>query len=46
MADTDETIERATALGARVLMPAQDTPYGRMATLQGAQGERFAVIAG
>ncbi len=46
VANTDETLERAQALGAQVLMPAQDTPYGRMATLLGPQGERFAVIAG
>lgn len=46
VADTDATLERAQALGGRVLMPAQDSPYGRMAVLQGAQGERFAVISG
>lgn len=46
VADTDATLERATGLGARVRLPAQDTPYGRMAVLEGAQGEGFAVIAG
>jgi len=46
VASTDETIERAKALGGQVLMPAQDSPYGRMATLQGPQGERFSVISG
>jgi uncharacterized protein len=46
VADTDETVERATALGGQVRVPPQDTPYGRMAVLQGAQGESFAVIAG
>jgi uncharacterized protein len=45
VADTDETLTRATGLGARVRMPAQDTPYGRMAVLEGPQGEVFAVIA-
>jgi len=46
VADTDETLRLAESLGGQVLMPAQDSPYGRMAVLQGAQGERFAVIAG
>jgi len=46
VADTDETLERAQALGATVLRPAQDSPYGRMAILQGPQGERFSVISG
>ena len=46
VADTDDTISRATAMGAQVRLPPQDTPYGRMAVLQGAQGEIFAVIAG
>jgi uncharacterized protein len=46
VADTDEIIDRAQALGGAVVMPAQDSPYGRMAILVGPQGERFAVIAG
>jgi uncharacterized protein len=46
VANTDDTLERATALGAQVRMQPQDTPYGRMAVLEGAQGEIFAVIAG
>jgi uncharacterized protein len=46
VADTDDTIKRATEMGAQVRLQPQDTPYGRMAVLQGAQGEIFAVIAG
>jgi hypothetical protein len=45
VADTDEAVARATELGAEVLSEPRDSPYGRMATLQGAQGERFCVIA-
>jgi predicted enzyme related to lactoylglutathione lyase len=46
VADTDEALERAQVFGAQVVIPAQDTPYGRMATLLGPQGERFSVISG
>lgn len=45
VADTDDSLTRASNLGAQVRMPAQDTPYGRMAVLQGAQGEMFAIVA-
>jgi uncharacterized protein len=44
VADPDDTIRRATEKGAQVRLPAQDTPYGRMAVLQGPQNEVFAVI--
>lgn len=44
--DTDATIALATDLGARVVVDPQDTPYGRIATLAGPQGEIFSVIAG
>jgi uncharacterized protein len=46
VADTDDTVTRAGELGAQVRMGPQDTPYGRLAVLQGPQGEIFAVIAG
>jgi uncharacterized protein len=46
VADAEASLTRATGLGARVRMPAQDTPYGRMGVLEGPQGEVFAVIAG
>jgi hypothetical protein len=29
--DVDSTLERVTALGGRVVQPAMDTPYGRLA---------------
>jgi uncharacterized protein len=45
VADADATLTRAADLNARVRMPAQDTPYGRTAVLEGPQGEVFAVIA-
>lgn len=45
VSDTDQTLEHASKLGATVRMPAQDTPYGRMAVVEGAQGEMFAVIS-
>jgi len=44
VADTDDTVRRATEKGAQVRMPAQDTPYGRLAVLQGPQKEIFAII--
>jgi predicted enzyme related to lactoylglutathione lyase len=44
VADPDATIDQATGLGARVLFPATDSPFGRMAVLQGAQGEVFGII--
>lgn len=44
VADPDATIEQATGLGAGVLFPATDSPFGRMAVLQGAQGEVFGII--
>lgn len=44
VANTDATLEKAGQLGAAVLFPATDSPFGRMAVLQGAQGEVFGVI--
>ncbi len=42
--DTDAALDRAADLGAVVRVPASDTPYGRMAVLEGPQGEVFSVI--
>lgn len=39
--DADATIERAVAFGATVLLPAEDTPYGRLAELADPTGARF-----
>lgn len=43
--DVDATTAKAEQLGAVPVMPAVDTPFGRMAIVQGAQGEVFGVIA-
>jgi uncharacterized protein len=40
----DATIEQATALGATVIQAAEDTPYGRMATLTDPTGAIFKLI--
>ncbi|WP_405134682.1 VOC family protein [Nocardia sp. NBC_01388] len=40
----DEGLRRAAELGATVLVPAQDGPFGRMAILAAPQGEMFALL--
>ncbi|MFB8005649.1 VOC family protein [Nocardia sp. NPDC056000] len=40
----DDGLRRAAELGATVLMPAQDGPFGRMAVLAAPQGELFALL--
>jgi predicted enzyme related to lactoylglutathione lyase len=42
--DTDETIARAVSIGGEILTPAEDTPYGRVATLADPAGVRFCVM--
>jgi predicted enzyme related to lactoylglutathione lyase len=42
--DTDATLERATAAGAKVLRAAADTPFGRFAILADPFGAQFAVM--
>ncbi|WP_416418186.1 VOC family protein [Paenarthrobacter aromaticivorans] len=42
--DTDATVERAVSLGATVLQAAEDTPFGRLATLSDPTGAAFKVI--
>jgi hypothetical protein len=44
VADTDETVATAVANGAEVLRPAEDTPYGRVATLEDPAGVSFCVL--
>jgi predicted enzyme related to lactoylglutathione lyase len=39
--DTDATVDRAVELGATVVSPAMDTPYGRLATLADPTGAGF-----
>jgi predicted enzyme related to lactoylglutathione lyase len=41
--DADATIDKAVGLGASVEMPAEDTPYGRLATLVDPTGARFKI---
>lgn len=43
--DTDRVIALAQALGGSVLAPAEDTPFGRMATLADPMGAAFNVIS-
>jgi hypothetical protein len=40
-ADTDATVARAVELGGSVVMPPEDTPYGRLATLTDSTGAVF-----
>jgi predicted enzyme related to lactoylglutathione lyase len=42
--NTDASAARAVELGASIVSPAFDTPFGRMAPLVGAQGETFSLI--
>ena len=44
-ADTDATVAKAVELGGSVVQPAEDTPYGRMATLTDATGAMFKVVS-
>jgi predicted enzyme related to lactoylglutathione lyase len=44
-ADTDQAVETATAAGGRVIRPASDSPYGRMAVVADNQGAVFSLIA-
>ncbi len=44
VADTDASVTQATDLGASVVMPAKDSPYGRLAGLRDPQGAAFYII--
>jgi predicted enzyme related to lactoylglutathione lyase len=43
-ADADATVAKATQLGGAVVVPAEDTPYGRLATLTDATGAQFKIV--
>jgi predicted enzyme related to lactoylglutathione lyase len=42
--DADASLARATELGGRVVDPAQDTPYGRLATVADPAGAQFKIL--
>lgn len=44
VADTDATAAKAADLGATVSSEPADTPFGRMAVIQGPQGETFSIM--
>jgi predicted enzyme related to lactoylglutathione lyase len=43
--DADATLARAGELGGKVIRPAEDTPYGRLATAEDPCGARFKLMA-
>jgi uncharacterized protein len=43
--DADATLARAAELGGKVIRPAEDTPYGRLATVEDPCGARFKLMA-
>jgi uncharacterized protein len=45
VADTDAAVAKAAELGATVIAPAWDSPYGRMAVVGDDQGAAFAVMS-
>ncbi|HZM30962.1 MAG TPA: VOC family protein [Acidimicrobiales bacterium] len=45
VADTDATIAKAVELGASVVQPAEDTPYGRLAVLTDPTGAVFKLVS-
>jgi predicted enzyme related to lactoylglutathione lyase len=45
-ADTDASLARIVALGGSVVMPAEDTPYGRLAVAADPTGALFKLVAG
>jgi predicted enzyme related to lactoylglutathione lyase len=44
--DTDAALAKAVELGGAVVVPAEDTPYGRLATATDATGATFKLVAG
>jgi uncharacterized protein len=44
VADTDATLARVTELGGRVVLPAEDTPYGRLAQALDPVGAMFKLV--
>ena len=45
VADTDATVKTAVEIGGALIMPAEDTPYGRVAMLSDPTGGHFRVVA-
>lgn len=43
--DTDAALARTVAMGGRIEAPAEDTPYGRLATATDPTGARFKLVA-
>lgn len=43
---TDASVEKAVAMGATLIDPAEDTPYGRLATLTDPTGAMFKIMQG
>ena len=44
--DTDAALAKIVALGGSIVTPAQDTPYGRLATAADPTGAQFKLVAG
>jgi len=45
VADADAAIERVQELGGSIVRPAEDTPYGRLATVADPTGTQFRIVA-
>ena len=45
MSDADAAIARIEELGGDVVQPAEDTPYGRLATVADPTGTQFRIVA-
>ena len=45
MTDADAALERVVELGGTIVQPAEDTPYGRLATAADPTGTRFRIVA-
>ena len=43
--DTDAAVAKVNELGGTVIAPAEDSPYGRIATVADANGARFQIVA-
>jgi predicted enzyme related to lactoylglutathione lyase len=43
--DTDESVDTAVGNGGRVIRPATDSPYGRMAVVADPEGAVFSLIS-
>ena len=44
VADADATLAKIVALGGSVVVPAEDTPYGRLATVADPTGAMFKIV--